>query len=114
MDGSSARASYSRTGRYIEPSVLSRNCHETIGTATNVSWVLVNVMSNSSSPASASIRIRNEAGTIQAYLKQLDVLPGSWEIVVADSGSTDGTRDIVMEFPGGWIVDALRRRGARV
>ena len=37
------------------------------------------------------IPIYNESQTIGAMLEQLDALPGSWEILFADGGSTDDT-----------------------
>ena len=37
------------------------------------------------------IPIYNESSTIEAMLRQLDALPGDWEILFADGGSTDDT-----------------------
>lgn len=37
------------------------------------------------------IPVYNESGTIDAMLSQLDTLPGDWEVLFADGGSTDGT-----------------------
>ena len=39
------------------------------------------------------IPIYNESRTIDAMLSQLDSLPGDWEILFADGGSTDDTLD---------------------
>ena len=54
----------------------------------------------------------NEAGTIRTCLAQFDRLPGCWELIVADSASTDGTRKIASSFQGVRIVDAPPGRGA--
>ena len=35
--------------------------------------------------------VYNESKTIDAILQQLDVLPGHWEILFADGGSSDDT-----------------------
>ena len=39
------------------------------------------------------IPIYNERKTIEAMLAQLDTLPGDWEILFADGGSSDDTLD---------------------
>ena len=39
------------------------------------------------------IPVYNEAGSIDSFLDQLDRLPGNWEAIFADGGSTDGTVD---------------------
>ena len=54
----------------------------------------------------------NEAGTIDAALRQFDRLPGVWDVIVADSGSSDGTREIAAAHPGARVVAAGRGRGA--
>ena len=43
------------------------------------------------------IPIYNESKTIDAMLRQLDTLPGDWEILFADGGSTDDTRAKIPE-----------------
>ena len=53
------------------------------------------------------IPIYNESGTIGPMLDQLDALPGDWEILLADGGSSDdtiekiGTRRTVLRCPKG-------------
>jgi glycosyltransferase involved in cell wall biosynthesis len=60
----------------------------------------------------------NAARTIGAQLEALSrqQWSGSWEVVVADNGSTDGTRAVVQSYrdrlPSLRIVDASDRRGA--
>ena len=53
----------------------------------------------------------NEASVIVACLEQFKHLPGKWEVIVADSDSTDGTREIAAAYDGVTIVDAPRGRG---
>ena len=45
--------------------------------------------------------VYNESKTIDAMLSQLDQLPGDWEILFADGGSTD---DSVSKIPGVYRV----------
>lgn len=53
------------------------------------------------------VPIYNESSTIEAMLRQLDSLPGDWEILFADGGSTDdtlakiGSRYPVLKCPKG-------------
>ena len=53
------------------------------------------------------VPIYNESSTIEAMLSQLDALPGDWEILFADGGSTDdtlariGSRYPVLQCPKG-------------
>lgn len=54
----------------------------------------------------------NEASTIRTCLEQFERLPGCWEVIVADSASTDDTREIASLFPGIRIVNAPPGRGA--
>src|SRR5688500_9296124 len=68
--------------------------------------------------ASVVVPVRDGAATIGeqlAALAQQD-FPGSWEVVVADNGSRDGTADVVRSFrdrlPGLRLVDASARPGA--
>ncbi|MGA4507739.1 glycosyltransferase family 2 protein [Propionibacteriaceae bacterium G1746] len=74
-------------------------------------------------PIEASVSVvmpvRNGAGTIQEQLRALarQEYSGSWEVVVADNGSTDATRRIVEAFARTAampvrLVDASARAGA--
>ena len=53
------------------------------------------------------VPIYNESSTIEAMLSQLDALPGDWEVLFADGGSTDdtlariGSRYPVLKCPKG-------------
>jgi uncharacterized protein len=53
----------------------------------------------------------NEAAIIAKTLAQFDALPGRWEIIVADSGSQDGTQDIARSRAA-LVVDGPPGRGA--
>lgn len=53
----------------------------------------------------------NEAGAIKSVLGQFERLPGNWELIVADSGSTDGTLEIVTRCSCVRVVAVGRGRG---
>lgn len=53
-----------------------------------------------------------EASTITWAVNQFRELAGRWELIVADSGSQDGTREIVGRLPDVALVDAPLGRGA--
>lgn len=53
----------------------------------------------------------NEAAIIAGTLSQFDTLPGQWEIIVADSGSQDGTQAIAVTH-GARVVNGPPGRGA--
>jgi len=55
----------------------------------------------------------NEAENIGRLLDLLAEAPGVWEVVVADGGSTDGTREIVLER-GVRLVAAEKGRGQQL
>jgi rSAM/selenodomain-associated transferase 2 len=67
---------------------------------------------NDQARVSVIIPTLNEAGTIDAALRQFDVLPGNWEIIVADSASDDDTREIAARHPGARVIGVPRGRGA--
>lgn len=54
----------------------------------------------------------NEAATIAACLEQFSCLPGRWEILVADSGSNDGTVPLAASVMGVEVIAAPPGRGA--
>lgn len=66
---------------------------------------------NLSKRISIVIPTLNEAAVIGSALAQFQDLPGDWEIIVADSGSTDATLEIARSF-GATIVDGPPGRGA--
>ncbi|MDT8436360.1 MAG: polysaccharide deacetylase family protein [Gemmatimonadota bacterium] len=67
---------------------------------------------------SVVIPCRNAADTLGAQLEALagQEWTGEWEVIVADNGSTDGTRALAAHWqgrlPGLRVVDAAGRRGA--
>lgn len=54
----------------------------------------------------------NEVQAIGATLAQFASLAGCWEVIVADSSSTDGTREIVQALGCARLVDGPPGRGA--
>src|SRR5688500_15519690 len=67
---------------------------------------------SSSTRVSVIIPTLNEASAIDAALGQFDTLPGNWDLIVADSGSTDGTCEIAARYPGVRVESVPRGRGA--
>ena len=53
----------------------------------------------------------DEAAVVSRTLDQFDRLPGEWQIIVADSGSSDGTQAIARAH-GACLVNGPRGRGA--
>jgi len=67
---------------------------------------------NASLRISVIIPTLNEAATIGSVLRQFATLPGGWEVIVADSGSGDSTREIAGQVAGVRVVTVSRGRGA--
>ncbi len=69
-------------------------------------------MSEHSAPViSVVIPTFNEARALPATLDQFARLPGSWQIIVADSGSADGTPEIAERAGVALVADAPAGRG---
>ncbi|MFW6074896.1 MAG: TIGR04283 family arsenosugar biosynthesis glycosyltransferase [Chloroflexota bacterium] len=60
---------------------------------------------------SVVIPTQNEARRISGALRQFQDLAGRWELIVADSGSTDGTREIASRIPSTKVISAPKGRG---
>jgi glycosyltransferase involved in cell wall biosynthesis len=56
----------------------------------------------------------NEAPGLEAFLRKLLQQPGSFEVIVTDGGSIDGTRGVVEHFPGAKFVRSGRGRGRQM
>jgi len=56
----------------------------------------------------------NEAGVIESSLKNLLNYEGDFEVIVPDGGSSDGTLDIVSQFPQVKGVISARGRGRQM
>jgi len=54
---------------------------------------------------------RDEAGQVEALLDHLEGLPGRWEVILADGGSSDGTAELARRHPSAPRV--LTVRGGR-
>jgi rSAM/selenodomain-associated transferase 2 len=60
------------------------------------------------------VPILNEATTLDAFLRNLYQQTGESEIILADGGSTDGTREILNRFPGIKLVSSGGGRGKQM
>jgi rSAM/selenodomain-associated transferase 2 len=67
--------------------------------------------------ASVVVPTLDEAAALPGLLDHLASLPGDWEVIVADGGSTDGTLALVREWAAGVagarVVEAPRGRAAQ-
>ncbi|MGI8902647.1 MAG: TIGR04283 family arsenosugar biosynthesis glycosyltransferase [Solirubrobacteraceae bacterium] len=64
---------------------------------------------------SVIVPVLDEASAIAGLLDHLAALPGRWEVIVADGGSGDGTRDLADRHPSRPpIVDSPRGRAAQM
>jgi rSAM/selenodomain-associated transferase 2 len=66
--------------------------------------------SDSTPKISIIVPILNEATTLDAFLQHLYQQKGEPEIILADGGSTDGTREVLRRFPG---IKFVRSGGGR-
>lgn len=62
---------------------------------------------------SVIIPVLNESARIEACLGQFREQPGAWELIVADGGSVDATRDLAAAA-GARVVRARRGRGSQM
>jgi rSAM/selenodomain-associated transferase 2 len=56
----------------------------------------------------------NEVGIIESSLKDLLSHSGDFEVIVADGDSSDGTLDLISQFPEVKLVASLRGRGKQM
>ena len=59
---------------------------------------------------SVVVPVLDEAAVLPGLLAELDALPGRWEVLVADGGSADGSREIA----GARLVEAPRGRARQL
>jgi len=63
---------------------------------------------------SVIIPIINEAEILESFLRKLLNRPGDLDVLVADGGSTDGTREVLKRFPGIKLVRSGGGRGKQM
>ncbi len=65
-----------------------------------------------SAPLSVLVPVLDEARTLPALLDHLDALPGEWEVILADGGSSDAT--LALATPRARVISAPRGRAAQL
>lgn len=56
----------------------------------------------------------NEAKALPRTLRQLALQKGHFETIVVDGGSTDGTRDVALDFSGVRVIHAVKGRASQM
>jgi len=79
-----------------------------------ITWLLDNEAASSCNMISIIIPALNEADNIGACIESLLTESGDFQIIVADGGSSDRTREIAAGYQGITIVDSGRGRGMQM